>query len=86
MLLFYIFIVVIILMHYLVSVIWGRSVVFSGAAISSTNKTDLHHITEILLKVALNTITLSYPNVYRQLKQLAIKYIMGELHTLYLHT
>jgi hypothetical protein len=33
--------------------IWGRSVVFSGAAISSTNKTDLHHITEILLKVAL---------------------------------
>jgi hypothetical protein len=31
----------------------GRSVVFSG---SSTNKTDRHDITEILLKVALNTI------------------------------
>ena len=30
-----------------------------------------------MLKVALNTITLSYPNVYRQLRQLAIKYIMG---------
>jgi hypothetical protein len=30
-----------------------KLVVFSG---SSTNKTDLHDITEILLKVALNTI------------------------------
>jgi hypothetical protein len=27
--------------------------------ISSTNKTDRHHITEIWLKVALNTITLT---------------------------
>jgi hypothetical protein len=30
----------------------------SGSPVSSTNKTDLHDITEILLKVALNTITL----------------------------
>jgi len=29
-----------------------------GIPVSSTNKTDLHDITEILLKVALNTITL----------------------------
>jgi hypothetical protein len=29
--------------------------------VSSTNKTDSHDITEILLKVALNTITLTYP-------------------------
>jgi hypothetical protein len=28
-----------------------------GFSISSTNKTDSHDITEILLKVALNTIT-----------------------------
>jgi hypothetical protein len=28
-------------------------------AVSSTNKTDCHDITEILLKVALNTITLT---------------------------
>jgi hypothetical protein len=34
-----------------------RSVVFSG---SSTNKTDLHNITETLLKVALNT---NKPNI-----------------------
>jgi hypothetical protein len=27
-----------------------------GGAVSSTNKTDLHDITEILLKVALNAI------------------------------
>jgi hypothetical protein len=31
---------------------------FSPAPISSTNKTDLHNITEILLKVALSTLTL----------------------------
>jgi hypothetical protein len=36
------------------SVTCSRSVVFSGY---STNKTDCHEITEILLKVALNTIT-----------------------------
>jgi hypothetical protein len=29
-----------------------------GTLVSSTNKTDCHDITEILLKVALNTITL----------------------------
>ena len=31
---------------------------FLGTAVSSTNKTDRHDITELLLKVALNTITL----------------------------
>jgi len=35
------------------------SVVFSGYSVSPTNKTDCHYITEILLKVALNTITLT---------------------------
>jgi hypothetical protein len=30
---------------------------FSGALVSSTNKTDRHNISEIWLKVALNTIT-----------------------------
>jgi hypothetical protein len=34
----------------------GRSVVFSGYSVSSTNKIDLHDITEILMNVALNTI------------------------------
>jgi len=37
----------------------GRSVVFFGYSVSSTNKTDRHYITEILLKLALNTITLT---------------------------
>jgi hypothetical protein len=36
---------------------FDRSVVFSGTPVSSTNKIDRHDITEILLKVALNTIT-----------------------------
>jgi hypothetical protein len=34
------------------------SVLFSGTPISSTNKTNHHDITEILLKVLLNTIIL----------------------------
>jgi hypothetical protein len=33
-----------------------------GTPVSSTNKTDPHDITEILLKVALNTITLAHRN------------------------
>ena len=38
-----------------------RSMVFSGLiSVSFTNKTDHHDITEILLKVALNTITLTH--------------------------
>ena len=40
------------------SVTCDRSVVFPGPSVSSTNKTDRHDITEILLKVALNTITI----------------------------
>ena len=32
----------------------------TGTPVSSTNKTDCHDITEILLKVALNTITLTF--------------------------
>jgi hypothetical protein len=35
-----------------------------GTPVSSTNKTDHHDITEILLKVALNTITKAKPNLY----------------------
>jgi hypothetical protein len=38
------------------SVTRDRSVVFSGYSVFPTNKTDRHNITEILLKVALNTI------------------------------
>jgi len=38
------------------SVICDKSVVFSGTPVSSINKTDRHNITELLLKVALNTI------------------------------
>jgi hypothetical protein len=36
------------------------SVVFSGTPVSSINKTDRHDIAEMLLKVALNTITLIF--------------------------
>ena len=47
--------------HYVIklSVICDRSVVFSGY---STNKTDCHDITEILLKVALITLIVSREN------------------------
>ena len=43
------------------SVTCGRSVVSPGTSVSSTNKTDHHDKNEILLKVALSTITLN-PN------------------------
>ena len=41
--------------HWLVTGLW----LTLGTPVSSTNKTDRHDITEILLKVALNTITLT---------------------------
>ena len=37
-----------------------------GTTVSSNNKTDLHDITEILLKVALNTITLISSNISKK--------------------
>ena len=40
----------------IVSVIYDRLPISLGTPVSATNKTDLHKITEILLKVALNTI------------------------------
>jgi len=43
------------------SVGYGRSVVFFGTTVSSTNKIDRHDIFEILLKVVLNTITQHIP-------------------------
>jgi hypothetical protein len=46
------------IMWQILSVTCDRSVVFFGySVVSSTNKTNRHDITEILLKVALNTIT-----------------------------
>ena len=49
------------IMWWSVSVTCDRSVIFSGTPVSSTNKTDSHDIPKILLKVALNTITLIPP-------------------------
>jgi hypothetical protein len=40
---------------------------FLGNPLSSTNKTDLHNITEILLKVALKTIM--YHVVFKKLRE-----------------
>ena len=40
-----------------VSDLWQVGGFFPGTPVSSTNKTDRHDITEILLKVALNNIT-----------------------------
>ena len=51
------------LLHFslsIMSVTCSKSVVFSGYPFSSTNKTDRHDITEIKLKVLLNTIILPH--------------------------
>ena len=63
------------------SVTWGRSVVFfPGIRNFSTNKTDRHDITEILLKVALNTRTLTlnpylYKTNYKCIRKTSFSYI-----------
>ena len=44
-----------------------------GATLSSTNKTDYHDITDILLKVALNTITPSFTWIMRYITKLWFK-------------
>jgi hypothetical protein len=43
----------------IVSILTGTLWFSLGTPVSSTNKTDRHDITEILLKVALNTITIT---------------------------
>ena len=43
--------------HYMIKFATGRWL-SPGALVSSTNKTDCHNVTEVLLKVVLNTITL----------------------------
>ena len=46
--------------HYVIKFVSDRSVVSRGTPVFSTNKTDCYDIAEILLKVALNTITLTH--------------------------
>ena len=55
-----------------------RQVVFSpGPPVSSTNKTNFHYITEILLKVALNTI--KQTNTYFKMSLKILSSISGML-------
>jgi hypothetical protein len=49
---------------WLYHVYYKPNVEYIGISVSSTNKTDHHGITEILLKVALNTMTLPLNNAY----------------------
>ena len=60
------------------SVTCDRSEVFFGYSSSSTNKTDCHDITEILLKVALNTIKQTKPNEYENERPLVWNYIWSK--------
>jgi hypothetical protein len=53
---------------------YNRLVVFSGTSVSSTNKTDCHDITKILLKVALITINQTYNAGTFEINQNLIKY------------
>jgi hypothetical protein len=50
--------------HYVIKFVSATSVVFSGTPVSSFNKTDRHDVAEILLKVALNTISQTKPTSY----------------------
>ena len=56
--------------HYVIKVVCNLrqvGVFFPGSPFSSTNKSDCHNITEILLKVALNTINHKNQSYARQL-------------------
>ena len=66
--------------HYVIKLVsvCGRSMFSPGTPVSSTNKTDRHDITEILLKVAFNIITLTLPRFLCRVKYLEIFYILYE--------
>ena len=49
-----------------------------GTLVSSTNKTDRHDITEILLKVALNTITLTLKSSSMNIWLISVFEVLGE--------
>jgi hypothetical protein len=63
------------------SVTCDSSVVFSGTPVSSTNETDRHDITEILLKVALISIGLTVTLFFNQFRQ--FWYILNEIKIIY---
>ena len=57
-----------------------QQIVIDGVPVSSTNKTDRHNITEILLKVALNTINQTI-NVTNQLYDCTVfRYLSPNFH------
>ena len=55
--------------HYVIN--FGSQWFSPGIPVSSTNETDRHHITEILLKVALSTIILTLTIIRRCLQKYA---------------
>jgi hypothetical protein len=52
--------------HYVIKFVSDLGRIFPGTAVSFTNKADREYITEILFKVALNTLTLSLSLLYEQ--------------------
>jgi hypothetical protein len=72
--------------HYVVKLVsnLGQDQWFSlGTAVSSINKTDCHDITEILLKVVLNTIAppLLFISIYKRTKNLTLIFLKVSLMT-----
>ena len=55
----------------------GRCFFLSGTPVSSTNKTDSHKITEILLKVALNTIKPNQNKLYYLLVEIVLEVLFS---------
>ena len=54
-----------------------------GTPVSSTNKTDRHDITEILLKVALNTIAIMFYGVHLPISRIWARNFNGDRHWLH---
>jgi hypothetical protein len=69
--------------HYMIKFVSETRRWFSqGTSVSSTNKTDCHYITEILLKVALNTINQSKPTIFKGVETFVFR---GSTYLLVVH-
>ena len=65
-----------VIQHYVIKFLSDRSMIFFEYSVSSTNKSDPQDITEILLKVALNTTTLTPSFFSHVVLSIIMKYII----------
>jgi len=63
--------------HYVIKFVSDLGQICGFLRFASTNKTDRHDITELLLKVALNTITLTISNEHKTIDERGTIFSLG---------